>query len=125
MGATEEQMLLVADSGIDHVAYVLILFSLAFVLFLFVHILIHIYDRAVNKPAAAKLLHRPEAGRAGRERLDPEEFELDGLASDDDDDDDEAVDEAHKLLGKDVPATAEDGGLASPSTVGKNSDVLA
>lgn len=34
MGATEEQMQLLENAGITHVAYVLILFSIAFILFL-------------------------------------------------------------------------------------------
>lgn len=34
MGATEEQMQLLSDAGVTHVAYVLILFSVAFILFL-------------------------------------------------------------------------------------------
>lgn len=34
MGATEEQMQLLHDAGITHVSYVLILYSIAFVLFL-------------------------------------------------------------------------------------------
>lgn len=34
MGATEEQMRLLNDAGVTHVSYVLILFSVAFILFL-------------------------------------------------------------------------------------------
>lgn len=34
MGATEEQMQLLHDAGITHVSYILILYSIAFVLFL-------------------------------------------------------------------------------------------
>lgn len=34
MGATEEQMHLLEEAGITHVAYILILFSIAFILFL-------------------------------------------------------------------------------------------
>lgn len=34
MGATEEQMQLLNDAGITHVSYVLILYSIAFILFL-------------------------------------------------------------------------------------------
>ncbi len=34
MGATEEQMQLLADAGVTHVSYVLLLFSVAFLLFL-------------------------------------------------------------------------------------------
>ncbi|KAL2814643.1 hypothetical protein BJX63DRAFT_196383 [Aspergillus granulosus] len=43
MGATEEQMQLLEDAEITHVSYVLILYSIAFILFLFVNILLHIY----------------------------------------------------------------------------------
>lgn len=39
MGATEEQMIFLADHHITHVAYILILFSCAFVLFLCEYIL--------------------------------------------------------------------------------------
>lgn len=34
MGATEEQMKLLSNAGITHVSYVLILYSIAFILFL-------------------------------------------------------------------------------------------
>lgn len=34
MGATEEQMMLLNGAGVTHVSYVLILFSVAFILFL-------------------------------------------------------------------------------------------
>jgi hypothetical protein len=34
MGATEEQMQLLNDAGVTHVSYVLILYSIAFILFL-------------------------------------------------------------------------------------------
>ncbi|KAL4942133.1 hypothetical protein BDV06DRAFT_192973 [Aspergillus oleicola] len=43
MGATEEQMALLEAAGITHVAYVLILYSIAFIMFLFVNVLLHIY----------------------------------------------------------------------------------
>jgi hypothetical protein len=34
MGATEEQMQILSDAGVTHVSYVLILYSIAFLLFL-------------------------------------------------------------------------------------------
>lgn len=43
MGATEEQMQLLDGAGIDHVSYILILYSIASLLFLFINILLHIY----------------------------------------------------------------------------------
>ncbi|EMR72207.1 putative ytp1-like protein [Eutypa lata UCREL1] len=90
MGANEEQMDLVAESGMDHVAYILILYSLAFMSFLFVHMLIGVYDHATTPDSPDK---ESSEGRLGS-RLngnvpvrDAEEFELEGLMSDDDDDD--------------------------------------
>ncbi len=102
MGATEEQMKLVAGSGIDHVAYILILYSLAFLMFLFVNILITIYDRTANADLlAAKRRQRDAAdaaeseagaarigGLASTENLqvrDAEEFELSELSEDEED----------------------------------------
>jgi hypothetical protein len=102
MGATEEQMSLLNNAHVDHVSYVLILYSLAFLLFLckstytlsisllthvVVNILLHIY--AVNsEPASIKLDAEYQGinGHAnGRIVRDAEEFELHGLADDDDD----------------------------------------
>ena len=117
MGATEEQMALVAASGMDHVSYILILFSFAFVIFLFVSMLIRLYDGTVGPAPDYKDLSngRPHAnGReADQSRLrEAEEFELDGLVSDDED-------EERGLLrsGGNV-----DAGLESPSTLGKNNE---
>jgi len=124
MGATEEQMGLVASSGLDHVAYILILYSLAFLLFLFTNMLINVYDRAANADTlAAKNQSRPRinghANNESRQLRDAEEFELDGLMSDDEDEEQTA---RRKLLKEDGD---EEGGLASPSTLGRNSDRVA
>ena len=43
MGATEEQMRLLSDADVTHVAYILILYSIAFLLYLFVNILLNVY----------------------------------------------------------------------------------
>jgi len=126
MGANEEQMALVAGSGIDHVAYILILYSLAFLLFLFVNMLIHVYDRSANaalfNKAAATANGRARGGRTGdaTQIRDAGEFELEGLMSDDEDDEQAA---RRKLLKDD--GTDEDAGFASPSAVGRNSDRVA
>lgn len=119
MGATEEQMNLLAGSGIDHVAYVMILYSLASLLFLFTMTLIHVYDRAnpVAKTAATQTVRGVDDARL----RDANEFELDGLVSDDEDEERAA---RRKLLTDDG---LEDGGSgpSSPSTVGtvgRNSD---
>ncbi|KAF3760380.1 hypothetical protein M406DRAFT_343490 [Cryphonectria parasitica EP155] len=135
MGATEEQMSLVDGSGIDHVAYVLILYSLAFLTFLFTNVLVHVYDRGVNAPAGAKGIngHAPGAnGRRGaaaasmdeRRLRDVEEFELDGLMSDDED---EEQAQRRKLLkeGDGDRSEGEGEALSSPSTVGRNNDRIA
>src|SRR2546421_9363689 len=43
MGATEEQMQFLSDAGVTHVSYILFLYSISFLLFLFVNMLLHIY----------------------------------------------------------------------------------
>lgn len=105
MGATEEQMALVADVGIDHVAYVLILYSFAFLLYLFTNVLIHIYCVNIESPAVPpkdgedlgrRALNGHVRGTDSRQVRDAEEFELEGLMSDD------------------------EGHPESPSTLGKN-----
>jgi hypothetical protein len=107
MGATEEQMIFLDGANVDHVSYILILFSVSFLMFLckldisildqlltisVVNILLHIY--AVNsEPPSIKLDTESGSipnGRAnGHLVRDAEEFELHGLASDDEDDQDE------------------------------------
>jgi hypothetical protein len=113
MGATEEQMELVDESSMDHVAYILILYSLAFLVFLFSNMMVTLYDTLTTSDTNAKDLHDSHAnGRPmeeGRMR-DAEEFELEGLTSDDEDD------EHHRML-----RHSEDGStIATPSTLGKN-----
>lgn len=104
MGATEEQMQLISDAGITHVSYILILYSFAFIIFLFVNMLLHLYavnaapalpPKDVERPPRLPRIngHRPTDSRQIR---DAEEFELEGLMSEDD-------------------------GPSSPSTLGKNS----
>lgn len=43
MGATEEQMRLLSNANVTHVSYILILYSIAFLLYLFVNILLYVY----------------------------------------------------------------------------------
>lgn len=114
MGATEEQMLLVDQSSMDHVAYLLILFSVAFLVFLFAHMLIHLYDRNANPIVKGKEFdsHAAENGRV----RDAEEFELDGLMSDDE------ADEGRRMLRRSEDGVGSD---SSPSTVGKNNQTRA
>ncbi|KXX77630.1 Protein YTP1 [Madurella mycetomatis] len=119
MGATEEQMTLIAGSSMDGVAYLLILYSLAFLVFLFVMVLINVYDRAVSPPVKLTADGHARGGDEARLR-DANEFELDGLVSDDEDDERAA---RRKLLAED--GIEQDASLGSPSTVGRNSDRLA
>lgn len=101
---------------------VLILYSLAFLMFLFVMMLISVYDRSTNAPEASK---PPSNGRAVPGRSDEEglrdagEFELEGLMSDEEDDE-----ASRKLLRDD--GFDNDAVLASSSTtVGQNNEHLA
>lgn len=92
MGATEEQMQLISNAGVDHVSYILVLYSFAFLIFLFVNMLLHLY--AVNSAPAVPPKDNEEAeriprmnghtrGTDSRQIRDAEEFELEGLMSDD------------------------------------------
>ncbi|KAJ5610139.1 hypothetical protein N7510_006858 [Penicillium lagena] len=103
MGATEEQMKLLSDAGITHVSYVLILYSIAFILFLFVNVLLHIYathawpnpedqaGAAAPGPNARKAYMNGRARSASEAQQihDAETFELHGLISDDEHDDED------------------------------------
>ncbi|KAI2765627.1 hypothetical protein DTO012A8_9148 [Penicillium roqueforti] len=97
MGATEEQMLLLNNAGVTHVAYVLVLYSIAFILFLFVNILLHLYavhawpnSESTNQDGPMYSTLNGNANVNGRARSnsqqiqDAEAFELHGLISDDD-----------------------------------------
>ncbi|CAG7940419.1 unnamed protein product [Penicillium nalgiovense] len=94
MGATEEQMLLLHNAGVTHVSYVLILYSIAFIVFLFVNILLHIYavhawpnSESTNQDGPMySTLNGNANGRArsnSQQIQDAEAFELHGLISDD------------------------------------------
>ncbi len=108
MGATEEQMALLAGAHVSHVSYILLLFSVAFLMFLFVCMLLHLYSSytwPVDKTAAPRTNGvvranghtRPGASSGDTQRLrDAEEFELEGLMSEDEDTDGEATPKAKK-----------------------------
>lgn len=75
MGATEEQMAYLSAAGVTHVSYVLILYSIAFLLYLFVNILLHIYathtwpdDESNGQRALAQQLRTQNGGRGGHSR---------------------------------------------------------
>lgn len=86
-------MAMVDKSDLDHVSFILILFSVAFIFFLFTNMLVHLYDRL----SSSGLNTKDYANGHGRlngsltEEVqvgDAEEFELNGLMSDDDEVDD-------------------------------------
>jgi hypothetical protein len=115
MGATEEQMEMLSAHDVTHVSYILILYSVAFMLYLFVNILLHIYavhtwpeeadtgrrssSRAVStakRYSSAPGMNGSAHGNGGlkvpkhrptdsQQVRDAEEFELEGLISDVDD----------------------------------------
>ena len=112
MGATEEQIAILAAAHVTHVSYILLIFSAAFLLFLFVCVLLHIYaqatwplDSADHKKqdirskrlnggialpdtpiAVKKQRQRPRDTDLDLERAKGvEEFELEGLMSEEED----------------------------------------
>lgn len=103
---------------------VLILYSLAFLMFLFVMMLIHLYDVSANAPEASKPAFNDRAvpGRSEEEGLrEAGEFELEGLMSDEEDEEEAS---RRKLLRDD--GFDNDAVLSSPSTtVGQNNERLA
>ncbi|KAK6833396.1 pre-mRNA splicing factor [Apiospora arundinis] len=116
MSATEEQMEVIDQSGLDHVAYILIIYSLAFLAFLFTMMLVTLYDQNANLAKPNKEVANGRLGPNMNGQVpvrDAQEFELEGLMSDDED-----AEGNHLLRDEDLP-------LDSPSTVGKNSDRVA
>ncbi|CAG8036528.1 unnamed protein product [Penicillium salamii] len=94
LGATEEQMVMLNNAGIMHVSYVLILYSVAFIVFLFVNVLLHIYavhawpnsestDQNGPKYTTLSANANGHARSASQQIQDAEAFELHGLISDD------------------------------------------
>ena len=101
MGATEEQMALLESKNVTHVSYILLLYSVAFILFLFVCMLLNLYanhawpldpdTKQPIDPASIEAGPRLNGNANGvplkpRERqhvADAEEFELTGLISED------------------------------------------
>ncbi|KZF22602.1 hypothetical protein L228DRAFT_229761 [Xylona heveae TC161] len=94
MSATEEQMQLLTQADVSHVSYVLIIYSIAFLMFLFVLVLLHIYTMYAWSKPQKNINAAPTANGApnGHARVtsdmthvrDAEEFELEGLMSDED-----------------------------------------
>ncbi|KAF3915482.1 hypothetical protein ABW21_db0201694 [Orbilia brochopaga] len=102
MGANEEMLYMLHDAGVDHVSYLLVLYSTAFLLYLFVQILIHLYATGTKKDTDATTTNANGTARR-RPGLPPietrsgaEEFELEGLLSDD-----EGGDSARTRVGRD------------------------
>ncbi|KJZ77706.1 hypothetical protein HIM_02883 [Hirsutella minnesotensis 3608] len=115
MGATEEQMALIESSDMDGVSYILILFSLAFLVFLFASMLVQLYDRLANPGKSIKDVsngHTLTSAHLEQGRLrDADEFELDGLMSDEED-------ERQRMLRRSEDRSS----LDTPSTLGKNNE---
>ncbi|KAI4190500.1 MAG: hypothetical protein L6R41_000735 [Letrouitia leprolyta] len=95
MGATEEQMALLSGAHVSHVSYILILYSIAFLLFLYVSMLLRLYASYAWPIESAAVRKDGIEGANGvavgnghidRRIRDAEEFELEGLMSDDEDD---------------------------------------
>ena len=104
-------MNLVASSDMDHVSYILIIFSISFMVFLFSNIVIGIYDRLANPTQHVKIID----GRAmenGHMR-DAAQYELDDLVSD------EEGDESRAMLRR------SDDENGSHSTMGRNNETVA
>ncbi|KAL2002602.1 hypothetical protein VTN02DRAFT_6412 [Thermoascus thermophilus] len=115
MGATEEQMQLLSDAHVDHVSYLLILYSIAFFLFLFVNVLLHIYAVHAWPNSATVNNHAVKSGRINghlsqaeaQQIHDAEAFELQGLISEEENDDDGARRKGEED-DENVPAAAKD-----------------
>lgn len=81
-------MNLLTNAGVSHVSYILLLYSISFLLFLFVCMLLHLYASyawpldPVRPKAMANGGLNGHVGHVERVR-DAEEFELEGLMSDD------------------------------------------
>ena len=120
MGATEQEMDILSEMHVTHVSYILLLYSISFLLFLFVSMLLNLYAESVwpiekKISASSKVpnangtangrLHKFKDddeergtinGHARRGSVDPrvrdaEEFELEGLMSEDDGEEDERL----------------------------------
>lgn len=103
MSANEEQLALVDSAGIDHVSYLLVLYSLAFLLYLCMStptlpsrrrvsnssavtmVLVGIFMSSVEPPKQP-IAATTANGHVDRRVHDAEEFELEGLISDEEED---------------------------------------
>ncbi|EMG49785.1 Protein YTP1 [Candida maltosa Xu316] len=77
MGATEEQLQLVHDLGSDHSAYILVVSSAAFLIFLWIQLVLWYYLRLIGYDENGNLNDKLY------QSIDPEEFELGELSEDD------------------------------------------
>lgn len=68
MGATEEQMHLLSDANVTHVSYILILYSVAFLLYLFVNILLYVFASHVWPDDESNGLRELHSSRRGGDR---------------------------------------------------------
>ena len=121
MGATEQEMDMLSEMHVTHVSYILLLYSISFLLFLFVSMLLNLYADSMwpvdRKASSSSSKHSKANGTAngrlhkfkdedeerrvmnGHARLgsvdprvrDAEEFELEGLMSEDEGEEDERL----------------------------------
>lgn len=81
MGATAEQMSLIDASSMDHVSYILVLLSVACIVFLFANILIYIYDCLTTDITSHHEYYKQHTAERGAPTA-TDDFELRGLISD-------------------------------------------
>ncbi|KAL2783519.1 hypothetical protein BJX66DRAFT_318413 [Aspergillus keveii] len=93
MGANAEQMALIDASSIDHVSYILVLLSVACIVFLFANVIIYIYDHLAN---ATEQNDNENSKNNSQGHVEEGEYELHGLISEDNYDDD--PDESKPML---------------------------
>ncbi|KAF8477399.1 hypothetical protein BDZ91DRAFT_709183 [Kalaharituber pfeilii] len=87
--ANEEQIALVSSIGIDHVSYILVLYSLASLMFLFTNMLIGLYMKnpppPLKRPVGGEVTRPNGHARPAEVADDVQQFELEGLISDSED----------------------------------------
>ena len=82
MGATEEQLVLLSSLHVTHVSYILVLYSVAFLLFFFVSVLLHLYTQSTWPAQQKNIIALPSTPTTNGHG---EQFELEGLITDDED----------------------------------------
>lgn len=106
MGATEEQLQLVHDLGSDHSAYILVVSAAAFMIFLWIQLLIMFYLRLVGYNEDGELgLQGQGQGHHQYQSVDVEEFELGDISDDYEEEGSGSTNNHHEL---DTPSLSDD-----------------